>query len=223
LSSARLPRLRNFSDQQKQTIDEIKGKLGVSEEALKGFFTTIGQNDVPPDQLAKKLVEIAENYKQTLVQAAPNPNDAPEIAKVKDAIKTALEAGQLGSAKHLLEQLGKLQDAAIVSGQLERAGTSAQRGRLEMSQLRYQDAAQHFAEAASRVPTERADVRLSYLREQAAALYQQGDERGDNTALANSISIWKNTLLEDPPRAHVARLGADAAQHCPRTLGAGLA
>jgi hypothetical protein len=150
---------RNLSDQQKQTIDDLKNKLGVNENALKAFFATLGEKDVPTEQLVRKLVEIAGSYKDALARAAPNPNDPPDIAKVKDAVKAALEAGQFDGADQLLAQLEKLEDAAVASRQLERASTSTQRGQLAMSQLRYRDAARHFAEAARHVPADRTDVR----------------------------------------------------------------
>ena len=148
--------------------------------------------------MLKKLVEIAGSYKGALARAAPNPNDPPEIAKVKDAVKAALEAGQLDRADELLAQLEKLEDAAMASRQLERAGTSAQRGQLAMTQLRYRDAARHFADAARHVPADRTDVGLGYLDQEAEALYRQGDERGDNSALRETIERYPILLTQRP-------------------------
>src|SRR4051812_16544719 len=200
---------RNLSDQQKQTIDHLQNELGVNKDALRAFFAVLGEKEVPVEQLVKKLVEIAGSYKEALARAAPNPNDPPEIAKLRDAVKAALEAGHLDQADELLGQLEKLEDAALASQQaalasrqLERAGTSAQRGRVAMSQLRYQDAAQRFAEAAKHVPEARPDVRLGYLDEESSALYRQGDERGDNGTLREAIARF-GVLLTLRPRERV--------------------
>src|ERR1700756_2702110 len=38
---------RTLTDQQKQTIDALQKNLGVSEEAVKAFFTVLGDNEVP--------------------------------------------------------------------------------------------------------------------------------------------------------------------------------
>jgi tetratricopeptide (TPR) repeat protein len=184
---------RALTDQQKQTIDALQQNLGVSENALKAFFATIGDNEVPIARLSEKLLEIAGHYKELLAQSAPGPTDGPEIAKVKSAAQDAVEAGQLDRADELLQQVEKLQDAAIASEQLERASTSAQRGQLAMSQLRYQDAAQQFADAAKRVPEERSDIRLRYLDQEADALYRQGNEHGDNAAL--TAAVEQNRIL----------------------------
>ena len=189
---------RNLSGQQKQTIADLQNKLGVNENALKAFFAVLGEKEVPVEQLLKKLVEVAEGYKEALARAAPNPNDPPKIAKVRDAVKKALEAGQFDRADELLAQLEKLEDAALASRQLERAGTSAQRGRVAMLQLRYRDAARHFAEAAKHVPEARPEIRLDYIDQQASALYRQGDERGDNGALREAIERNRVLLIQRP-------------------------
>jgi tetratricopeptide (TPR) repeat protein len=193
---------RALTDQQKQTIDALQQNLGVSKNSLKGFFVTLGYNEVPIGQLSEKLIEIAGYYKELLAQSAPRPSDGPEIAKVKSAAKDAVEAGQLDRADELLGQVEKLQAAAIASEQLEWADTSAQRGQLAMSQLRYHDAAQHLADAAKRAPEERSDIRLRYLDQEADALYHQGNERGDNAALTAAIERYR-ILLTLRPRDRV--------------------
>jgi tetratricopeptide (TPR) repeat protein len=193
---------RALTDQQKQTIDALQNNLGVNENALKAFFATLGENEVSTDRLSEKLLEIAGHYKKALVQSAPGPNDGPEFSKVKSAANHALEAGQLERADELLEELERLQDAAIASEQLERASTSAERGQLAMSRLRYQEAAQRFADAAKHVPEERSDIRLGYLDQEADALYRQGNERGENTALIAAIERYR-ILLTLRPRDRV--------------------
>ena len=193
---------RELTEQQKLTINALQKTLGVSENALKGFFTVLGYNEVPLNQLSEKLLEIAGYYKKLLEQSAPGPNDGPEVAKLKSTAKVAVKAGQLDRADELLQQVEKLQETAIASERLECANTSAQRGQLAMSQLRYRDAAQHFANAARRVPEERGDIRLRYLDQEAEALYRQGTDRGDNPALTAAIER-NHILLALRPRDRV--------------------
>jgi tetratricopeptide (TPR) repeat protein len=190
--------LKDLTEHQKHEIETLKENLGVNEHALRAFFTILGEREVPSEKLATKLLEIAGNYKDLLVEAAPGPNDGPEIAKIKAAAKEALTAGQLNRADELLERIQELQDAAVLSIELEGAGTSAQRGQLAMAQLRYRDAARQFADAAQRVPEARADIRLSYLDQEADALYRQGDERGENESLISAIRRYQNILTIRP-------------------------
>jgi tetratricopeptide (TPR) repeat protein len=186
--------LKDLTEHQKHKIDTLEKDLGVNENALQAFFTILGEREVPIDRLSKKLVEIAGHYKEALAQSAPGPNDRPDIAKVRSAARDALGAGQLDRADELLERLEKLQDVAIVSEQLERASTSAQRGQLAMLRLRYREGAQDFADAAKHVPEERGDIRLGYLDHEADALYREGDERGDNAALTEAIERYRILL-----------------------------
>jgi tetratricopeptide (TPR) repeat protein len=181
---------RLLNEQQKQTINELQKTLGVNEDALKSFLQAIGERAVPVEQLGQKLREIARRYRELLAQVRPSPDDGPNAAEIKNAAAQALEAGQFDRADELLDQLQKLEDAALEATQLQRANTSAQRGLLRMAQLQYRNAARYFADAARHVPPEHTEVRLGYLDQEAGALYREGDERGDNEALAAAIESY---------------------------------
>jgi len=71
-----------------------------------------------------------------------------------------------------------------------------------MAQLRYRDAAGQFADAARKVPEASPDIRLGYLDREAAALFQEGEERGDNPALIEAIERY-GILLTLRPRDRV--------------------
>jgi hypothetical protein len=162
----------------------------LNEKALKSFFQTVGERDVPIEQLGKKLLEIAGRYRELLAQVRPNPDDGAKTAEIKNAASQALEAGQFDRADELLDQLQKAQDAELESRQLQRASTSAERGQLAMTRLQYRNAARYFAEAAKHLPAEHNEIRLSYLDREAGALYREGDERGDNEASAAAIEHY---------------------------------
>jgi len=181
---------RLLNEQQKQTINDLQKTLGVNENALKSFLQAIGERAVPVEQLGQKLREIAGRYRELLAQVRPSADDGPNAAEIKNAAARALEAGQFDRADELLDQLQKLQDAALEQRQLERASTSAQRGQLAMARLQYRNAARYFADAGSHVPPEHSEVRLGYLDQEAGALYREGDERGDNGALAAAIDRY---------------------------------
>jgi len=68
--------------------------------------------------------------------------------------------------------------------------------------LRYVDAAEQFKQAAALVPPGHPDETADDLHRQADALYQQGQERGENAALKQSIEIW-HLVLEQRPRDRV--------------------
>src|SRR5512132_536799 len=96
---------KRLTDEQRKLIADLEGKLGVSAGALRAFFRTLGEKDVPPERQEAKLVEIAERYKQLLAQLAATPGDDPEIAKLKSEAKAALDGGELERADALLEKV----------------------------------------------------------------------------------------------------------------------
>ena len=191
-----LKREQKLTDEQRKIITELEGKLGVSAGALKAFFRTLGEAEVPPERQEGKLVEIAERYKQLIAQVAAAPGDDPEVAKLKGEVKAALDAGQLERADDLLARVQAAQDAALERRQLDAATTAAQRGEIALTRLRYRDAAEHFAAAARRVPPGHEQQSLAYLDREASALYRQGDEFGDNPALAEAIDRYQGLLKQ---------------------------
>ena len=179
-----------------------------------------------PEQQPVRLVEIAEQYRRSRAQAAPAPGDAPEVARLKEAARAALDAVRLEEADDLLAQVEAEQDAAldqrqseiqrqqrdIERQQTERAATAAQRGGIALTRLRYREAAQHFATAALRLPPGREEQALAWLDQEAEALYRQGEEFGDNAALVDAIARYRALLGRRATRARPARLGGDPEQ-----------
>ena len=160
---------------------------------------------MPSEQQPARLVEIAAQFRQLRAQVAALPGDAPEAARLKDAAHAALDAGRLQQADDLLAQVEAAQDAEldrqqreIERQQMERAATAAQRAGIALTQLRYQEAAEHFAAAAKRVPAQHEEQALAYLDQEADALYRQGDEFGDNAALADAIDRYRALLTQRP-------------------------
>ena len=193
-------------------IEDISQSLNVSPEALRAFFRAIGEADVPPEKQAQKLAEIARRYKDLLAQIQAAPGEDPKIGALKQQATAALEAGDLDRADALLVHVQAAQDTEADKAQLAAAATAGQRGDIALTRLRYLDAAKQFRAAAGRVPASAEDQRLAYLDREADALYRQGDEFGDNAALAQCIDRYHTLLAICDPRARAARLGPDPEQ-----------
>jgi tetratricopeptide (TPR) repeat protein len=78
------------------------------------------------------------------------------------------------------------------------AQSTATEADVAMTERRYLEAAERFGQAANYVPSRHASEKGGYLLRQADALYQQGDERGDNDALKSSIGVCRRALGEYP-------------------------
>src|SRR5262249_45440183 len=188
--------LEELTTQQRETIALLKEKLDLNLGQVRTALATLGENDIPPERLAAKLVEIAERFKALQETASAQPGDDPKIAALKIDARKAIEVGELAKADALLAEVETEQDRAFDRFALNKAETSAQRGEIALTRLRYAEAAKHFANAAAVFPPNSAHEgkRISYLRNEAHALYQQGYELGDNAPLLLAIERVKGLL-----------------------------
>jgi len=195
--------LEELTTQQRENIALLKEKLDLNERQVRAALGILGENDIAPERLAAKLVEIAQRFKDLQTTASAQPGDDPKIAALKTDAQKAIEAGELAKADALLADVETEQRQALDRFAINAAETSAQRGEIALTRLRYADAAKHFANAAGAFPANSAheDKRITYLQKQAHAFYLQGEEFGDNGALLSAIEGFKR-VLEMTPREH---------------------
>src|SRR5262249_8231842 len=136
--------------------------------------------------------------------ALAQSGDDPKIAPLKADAQKAIEAGELAKADALLADVETEQRRALDRLAVSAAETSSRRGEISLPRLRYSDAAKHSAKAVGVFAPNGAyeDKRISYLQQEASALFQQGAEFGDNGALLSSIERYKR-LVELTPRERV--------------------
>jgi tetratricopeptide (TPR) repeat protein len=193
--------LEELTTQQKENIALLKEKLDLNVSQVRAALGILGENDIPPERLAAKLVEIAQRFKDLQATASAQPGDDPKIAALKADAQKAIDAGELAKADALLADVEDEQRLGLDRLAVNAAETSAQRGEIALTRLRYAEAAKHFANAAGAFPANSAheDKRVSYLQRQAHAFYLQGEEFGDNGALLLAIEGFK-LVLEMTPR-----------------------
>ncbi|MGH6936174.1 MAG: hypothetical protein ACRED2_08330, partial [Methylocella sp.] len=191
--------LEDLSESQKDTIALLKEKLDLNQRQVRSALETVGERNVPPEQLAAKLIEIAGKFQELKTAAAAQPGDDAKITALKAGAQKAIQDGELGKAEDSLAAIWKIQKEALERLALNAAQTAAQRGDVALTRLRYLEAAQRFAEAAATVPAGHEDEHWRYLSAEAAALYQQGDEFGDNTAAGSAVDRYRK-LVNFRPR-----------------------
>ena len=194
----------DLSETQKKLIAKLEGELDLNQRQIRAALSILGENDIPPERLAAKLVEVAGRFKALQETAAAQPSDDPKIAALKADAQKAIDAAELAKADALLADVETEQRRALDRLAVNVAETSARRGEIALTRLRYAEAATHFANAAAVFPPNSAheDKRINYLEREASALYQQGNELGDNGALLSAIERRKR-LVELLPRGRV--------------------
>jgi tetratricopeptide (TPR) repeat protein len=194
----------DLSETQKKVIAKLEGELDLNQRQIRAALGILGENDILPERLAAKLVEIAERFKALQETTSAQPSDDPKTVALKAEAQKAIAEGDLAKADALLADVEGEQRRALDRLAVNAAETSARRGEISLARLRYAEAAKHFANAAGVFPPNSAyeDKRISYLQKEASALFQQGGEFGDNGALLSAIERYKR-LINLAPRERV--------------------
>src|SRR5262245_12001191 len=185
--------LEELNTQQRENIALLKEKLDLNLGQVRAALATLGENDIPPERLAAKLVEIAERFKDLQATASAQPGDDPKIAALKADAQRAIEAGELARADALLADVETEQDRAFDRFALNKAETSARRGEIALTRLRYAEAAKHFANAAAVFPPKSAHE-LKRIGGQGVALTVIAERRRD-ASMAESALGQINTAF----------------------------
>src|SRR5262245_13924733 len=166
--------LEELTTQQKENIGLLKEKLDLNERQVRAALGILGENDISPERLAAKLVEIAERFKELQATASAQPGDSPTIVSLKAEAQKAVEAGELAKASKLLTDVVAEQTRSLDRLAVNAADTYARLGGIALTRLRYVEAARHFANAVAVFPPKSAheDKRIGYLEREADALYQ---------------------------------------------------
>jgi tetratricopeptide (TPR) repeat protein len=194
----------DLSEAQKKLIANLEGQLDLNQRQIRAALNILGETNVSPERLAARLVEIAERFKDLQASASTQPGDDPKVAALKADAQKAIDEGELAKADALLADAQTEERRDLDRRAVNAADTSARRGQIALTRLRYSEAAKHFAEAAVVFPpgTANEDKRIDYLKKEADALLRQGYEFGDNSALRSAIERYER-LLELQPRARV--------------------
>ncbi|MBT1509614.1 tetratricopeptide repeat protein [Bradyrhizobium sp. SRL28] len=198
LIRSRTKDLADLAESQRETITQLKETLSLTQGQVSHALKILGETNIRPEQLATKLGEIAEKFKDLQQAATAQPGDDAKITALKAEAQQAIQDGQLGKADEILAAIEKAQTEAIDRLALNAAQTAAQRGNVALASFRYVDAAQHFAKAAAKVPRNK-DERVKYLSAEASALLKQGFEFGADAAALSAIARYR-ALVELLPR-----------------------
>jgi len=176
-------------------VAEIATELKFTTAAVIGFFQTLRQQSVAPEQLPQKLAQIANHFEATRQRLAALDMDDPATKALADQARVELEKGHPDAASALLQRseeaelaaaaqaraLAQQASAAADARQLNAARAREGRGDVALTQLRYEEAAGHFVAAALLLPASSSGDRGPLLWRQAEALHRQSAKRAGLT------------------------------------------
>ena len=189
--------------------DELKLTRGAATQLL----AALGQQNVPPERVAERLRDAVVQYRETLERLdALQGSRNPAVRALREEARMAFIGGRFDEADHLSRSAA---EAGIVAAQraheLRERAEQAERelllnaaddwaitGDVAATRLRYAEAAQLYAKAASTVPRTYLAERGRYLAKEAFALHQEGSERGNNTSLHEALAVCTEALSLTP-------------------------
>lgn len=188
-------------------------ELGVTKAALKSFFKTIEEKQVPPEDLDSTLRKIATRYKELQKKMVPALFDDSKVAELKAQAKVALNAGDFEKAEKLLNRASS--EAAQCATRrlkaahdcfLSAAELNARNGDLAETRLNYKKAAEYYQEAVKQIKKAAQfgainieKILADYLQKWGTVSYGAGDYRDGEQPLIEALQIREKALGPDHP------------------------
>ena len=153
-----------------ERFQQISEDLGVTKVALRNFFKITEKKQVPLEDLDNTLREIAKHYKELMAKVDTLNSDDPNVAKLIEQAKQALEDGEFDKAEELFNQASDLDIEAAQQAQevtnkrfVSAAESLAANGSLKLTQLAYREAGEYYEKAAKLLPVGNDEVLADYL------------------------------------------------------------
>lgn len=194
----------DLSEANKTIIESLERDLALTRRQISGALRVLGEENVPPEQLGEKLAEIAQRFRELQAKISDTDDDIHRVAQLKAKAKEAIAVFELSKADDILEQIEAEQRRQLAETAVSIAETSARRGEVALTRLRYDEAAGHFAKAEMALPAESSydTARISYAEGRSYALFVLGTERNDMRALQQAVENY-DRLVDMQPRERV--------------------
>ena len=200
---------RQFEEKLAALAEQVARDKGVPAAPLRAILEKLGEAGVPDAEIPARLAAKADELLELNAQLARLRNDRPELAAVRQEALRLIDLGDLDLARAALNRGREIARALREEASRSEAELLADEARIDHLQLAYRAAAAKYAEAAVLVAPFGRDSEFGYLSRQAGELYDQGNEFGDDDALAAAIAVYRQAL-DCVPRATASHDWASA-------------
>lgn len=172
---ALMQHVRDVDERYLKRLEALASDLRFSRCATANFLAILGQNDVPPEQLSEKLTETANAYLKLDAQLRALTTENPKVAELRLRAAAAVAEGDYDTAARVLQEADNTiteRTPAISPLLRDRAQVAADRGSLELAQLRYAPAADLFQQAASHSEAAGSALETAQYLDRAGGAYQ---------------------------------------------------
>ena len=187
-------------------VAEISAQFNMTQSAVISFFRSVGEQDVPLEQIPFRLSEIAARYKILMEGLSALDLSDPNVAQSVELARAAISAGRYDEADALLlrardhqisaakqaEQVMHTARQAAERRWLRVAETEGTLGDLAMIRSRFDKAIVHYAAAAESVPANQSSKRRKYQYQEAFAFLRQGQEHNEEQAILMAVDCYRS-------------------------------
>jgi tetratricopeptide (TPR) repeat protein len=187
-------RLEKLEVQQKELAAQVARKKGVEVAPLLAVLVKLGEKGVREEDIPKQLDAKADELIKLRAENEILRRGQPALAAITEEVQALIDKGDFDAARDALGRGRETARTLRIDASRNEAALFAQEARVDGLELAYRSAASQYAEAASLVAPFDTEQQWSFLLSQAGELYKQGDEFGDNSALAEAIDICHRCL-----------------------------
>ena len=191
-------RLEKLETQQKELAEQIAREKGVEVAPLLAVLIKLGEMGVQEEDIPKRLYAAADELIKLRTENEMLRRGPPALAAIAEEVQALIDNGDLDAARGALERGREAARTLRIESSRYEASFLAQEARVDDLQLAYRSAASKYAEAAILAAPFDARQQWGFLLGQARELYKQGEEFGDNAALAEAIDIYRHCLALVP-------------------------
>jgi tetratricopeptide (TPR) repeat protein len=183
---------KEVAAQQKELAAQLARQKGVEVAPLLAVLSKLGEKEVPQEDIPKRLDAAADTLIALRAENETLRRGPPALAVIAEEVQALIDRGDFDAARETLERGRQTARTLRIEASRHEAVFLAQGARVDSLQLGYRSAASKYAEAAALVAPFDAYGEWRFLLRQADALLSQGDEFGDNDALAIAIDIYRH-------------------------------
>ena len=194
----------------RRKIETLEASGALTTRAIETFLAAVGDTEMTPDQWPAQLTLYAQRYQDLLTELSRRSNLPVELEAERAKALAAAEFGDLHEAEAILAALTERfaawrrdQQEMLDQAARNEASLLGNRAAIARTGLRYRDAADFYAQAAAVTPASDIEDRWRWLVRQASVLHDLGREFGDNAALGQAITLYRDHALQVAPRSRV--------------------
>jgi tetratricopeptide (TPR) repeat protein len=185
-------------DELERLAAQVARDKGVEVAPLRAILVKLGEAGIKDEDVPKRLDEKADELIKLRAENEQLRRGPPALAAIAEEVQPLIDKGEFDDARRALARGREASRASRTDASRYEAAFLAQEARVDDLQLTYRSAAAKYAEAASLVAPFDTEQQWRFLLAQACELTKQGDEFGDNAALAEAIDVYRRCLALAP-------------------------